>query len=259
MIKIVILLSSLIICYLFYQIKQLKINISNHNQLNLLKKIDLLEQNFQAVKEENIKLKKILEELIIWKQNNEMNNYCKVIKTIHLNSQWKKIQILDISKLGGITVDLTKKKPIRKKILKKINELGNKIVNNESESDNDDVKNNSVNFGNYINTENVISTTHKNKKLKNDISKFLNEKEEIDQKLTFSLQIKLLPKSTLIFITASIYILNQTQKDIYIYYLPIEKKDEEELDLYNIQDAEDTRNRAYKFMKDTIEQMKETI
>ena len=71
---------------------------------------------------------------------NEMNNYCKVIKTIHLNSQWKKIQILDISKLGGITVDLTKKRPIRKKILKKINELGNKIVNNESESDNDDVK-----------------------------------------------------------------------------------------------------------------------
>ena len=38
------------------------------------------------------------------------------------------------------------------------------------------------------------------------------------------MQIKLLPKSTLIFITASIYILNQTQKDIYIYYLPIEKK-----------------------------------
>ena len=38
-----------------------------------------------------------------------------------------------------------------------------------------------------------------------------------------------------------------------------EKKDEEELDLYNIQDAEDTRNRAYGFMKDTIEKMKETI
>ena len=38
-----------------------------------------------------------------------------------------------------------------------------------------------------------------------------------------------------------------------------EKKDEEELDLYNIQDAEDTRNRAYEFMKDTIEKMKETI
>ena len=38
-----------------------------------------------------------------------------------------------------------------------------------------------------------------------------------------------------------------------------EKKDEEELDLYNIQDAEDTRNRAYAFMKDTIEKMKETI
>ena len=34
---------------------------------------------------------------------------------------------------------------------------------------------------------------------------------------------------------------------------------QEELDLYNIQDAEDTRNRAYKFMKDTIDQMKETI
>ena len=38
-----------------------------------------------------------------------------------------------------------------------------------------------------------------------------------------------------------------------------EKKDEEELDLYNIQDAEDTRNRAYHFMKDTIDKMKETI
>ena len=38
-----------------------------------------------------------------------------------------------------------------------------------------------------------------------------------------------------------------------------EKKDEEELDLYNIQDAEDTRNKAYAFMKDTIEKMKETI
>jgi hypothetical protein len=38
-----------------------------------------------------------------------------------------------------------------------------------------------------------------------------------------------------------------------------EKKDEEELDLYNVQDAEDTRNRAYNFMKDTIEKMKETI
>ena len=38
-----------------------------------------------------------------------------------------------------------------------------------------------------------------------------------------------------------------------------EKKDEEELDLYNIQDAEDTRNRAYLFMKDTIDKMKETV
>ena len=38
-----------------------------------------------------------------------------------------------------------------------------------------------------------------------------------------------------------------------------EKQDEEDLDLYNIQDAEDTRNRAYNFMKNTIEQMKETI
>ena len=38
-----------------------------------------------------------------------------------------------------------------------------------------------------------------------------------------------------------------------------EKKDEEDLDLYNIADAEDTRNRAYGFMKDTIEKMKETI
>ena len=38
-----------------------------------------------------------------------------------------------------------------------------------------------------------------------------------------------------------------------------EKKDEEELDLYNIDDAEDTRNRAYQYMKDTIEKMKENI
>ena len=38
-----------------------------------------------------------------------------------------------------------------------------------------------------------------------------------------------------------------------------ERKDEEELDLYNIQDAEDTRNRHYQFMKDTIEKMQETI
>ena len=38
-----------------------------------------------------------------------------------------------------------------------------------------------------------------------------------------------------------------------------EKRDEEELDLYNMQDAEDTRNKAYNFMKDTIDKMKETI
>ena len=38
-----------------------------------------------------------------------------------------------------------------------------------------------------------------------------------------------------------------------------EKKDEEELDLYNVQDAEDTRNRHYQFMKDTIEKMQATI
>ena len=38
-----------------------------------------------------------------------------------------------------------------------------------------------------------------------------------------------------------------------------EKKDEDDLDLYNIQDAEDTRNRAYNFMKNTINQMAETI
>ena len=86
LVKIVFLLSTLIICYLFYQINQLKIYISNHNQLNLLKKIDLLEQNFQAVKEENIKLKKILEELIIWKQNNE-NKYNNSQKIEKLNNQ----------------------------------------------------------------------------------------------------------------------------------------------------------------------------
>jgi hypothetical protein len=46
-----------------------------------------------------------------------------------------------------------------------------------------------------------------------------------DQKLTFSLQMKLLPKySTLIFITASIYIINNTIKDIYVYHLPCNKR-----------------------------------
>ena len=38
-----------------------------------------------------------------------------------------------------------------------------------------------------------------------------------------------------------------------------ERKDEDDLDLYNIQDAEDTRNRAYNFMKNTINQMANTI
>ena len=38
-----------------------------------------------------------------------------------------------------------------------------------------------------------------------------------------------------------------------------EKKDEEELDLYNMADAENTRNKAYQFMKNTIDQMKESI
>ena len=38
-----------------------------------------------------------------------------------------------------------------------------------------------------------------------------------------------------------------------------ERKDEDDLDLYNIQDAEDTRNRAYNFMKNTIDQMATTI
>ena len=37
------------------------------------------------------------------------------------------------------------------------------------------------------------------------------------------------------------------------------KKDEEELDLYNVQDVEETRNRYHQFMKDTIEKMQETI
>ena len=38
-----------------------------------------------------------------------------------------------------------------------------------------------------------------------------------------------------------------------------EKKDEEDLDLYNMADAENTRNKAYQFMKNTIDQMKESI
>ena len=38
-----------------------------------------------------------------------------------------------------------------------------------------------------------------------------------------------------------------------------EKKDEEDLDLYNMADAENTRNKAQKFMKNTIDQMKESI
>ena len=62
LVKIVFLLSTLIICYLFYQINQLKIYISNHNQLNLL------------------------EELIIWKQNKE-NKYNNSQKIEKLNNQ----------------------------------------------------------------------------------------------------------------------------------------------------------------------------
>ena len=38
-----------------------------------------------------------------------------------------------------------------------------------------------------------------------------------------------------------------------------ERKDEEELDLYNMADVENTRNKAYQFMKNTIDQMKECI
>ena len=38
-----------------------------------------------------------------------------------------------------------------------------------------------------------------------------------------------------------------------------EKKNEEKLDIYNINDAENTRKKAYKFMKDTIAQMKKAI
>ena len=38
-----------------------------------------------------------------------------------------------------------------------------------------------------------------------------------------------------------------------------EKKNEEKLDINNINDAENTRKKAYKFMKDTISQMKKAI
>lgn len=38
-----------------------------------------------------------------------------------------------------------------------------------------------------------------------------------------------------------------------------EKDDETALDLYNVADAEETRNRNYTFMKNTIERMKESI
>ena len=38
-----------------------------------------------------------------------------------------------------------------------------------------------------------------------------------------------------------------------------EKQDETDLDLYNIADAEETRNKAYNFMKNTIDAMKEKI
>ncbi len=38
-----------------------------------------------------------------------------------------------------------------------------------------------------------------------------------------------------------------------------DKKNEEDLDLYNIQDAEDTRYRAYNYMKETIDKMAASI
>ena len=52
-------------------------------------------------------------ENVIYTENdaNEEKNKNKIEnKAIVLHSQWKKIQILDISKFGGITVDLTSKK-----------------------------------------------------------------------------------------------------------------------------------------------------
>ena len=181
--------------------------------------------------------------------NNNINNpkNLKILKKVNLKSQWKKIHILDISKLGGITVDLTGRKSLIKKIINKSNnskleeeELKTKYEINENRNINindldDESKNHSSNA--------MVASTSKNKmKVNNNLSSQRNKKllnlkikninkndsnniEELDQKLTFSLQIKLLPKSTLIFITASIYILNQTQKDIYIYYLPIQKND----------------------------------
>ena len=181
--------------------------------------------------------------------NNNINNpkNLKILKKVNLKSQWKKIHILDISKLGGITVDLTGRKSLIKKIINKSNnskleeeELKTKYEINENGNINindldDEAKNHSSNA--------MVASTSKNKmKVNNNLSSQRNKKllnlkikninkndsnniEELDQKLTFSLQIKLLPKSTLIFITASIYILNQTQKDIYIYYLPIQKND----------------------------------
>ena len=175
-----------------------------------------------------------------------------------IESRWKKIPIIDISKYGGVNVDLTEKKGIISNFFSYnglIKSKNNEIVNNNSNP----VDNSLVSKENFNNTNNA---TIENEETNNNIrrsqkmntiqtSNFnFNESQKIDkrkiseitfkkkkhrhihqkktkkfdQKLTFSLQMKLLPKSTLIFITASIYLYNQTQKDIYIYYLPMDKK-----------------------------------
>lgn len=140
-------------------------------------------------------------ENVIYTENdaNEEKNKNKIEnKAIVLHSQWKKIQILDISKFGGITVDLTSKKTAKNMYQMQ------KQINKENTTMNDLLAH--------------TVSTHKTKR------KITVPVEESDQRLTFSLQMKLLPKySTLIFITASIYIVNHTQKDIYVYHLPSSK------------------------------------
>ena len=166
-----------------------------------------------------------------------------------IESRWKKINIIDISKYGGVNVDLTEKKGIISNFFsykgliksKKNNESFNmnfsNVDNNSLSKENNENEENHFRRSQKLNTINILTTNfnlneNKLEKRKNsEISikkkkkhKIQKKTKKFDQKLTFSLQMKLLPKSTLIFITASIYLYNQTQKDIYIYYLPMDKK-----------------------------------
>ena len=149
------------------------------------------------------------------KQNHHhQQHHRKDNNLIYLESQWKKIQILDISKFGGITIDLTSKKATNQN---KHTNNNNILRSNSLHNNNTNNNNNNVHMDSITQSHNHLSTS-KNKRKKSI------PVEEIDKRLTFSLQMKLLPKySTLIFITASVYIVNNTQKDIYVYHLPSSK------------------------------------